>query len=703
MMGKPPLAIFSPLPPSRSGIADYCLEQLQSLSADWDVTVVIDDGVHEPSPAPPDVRVLRRRQWHADALATAPIARLYHCGNNPHHEFVLREALGQPGVVVLHDYVMHHLLRAITAGRGDLDAYRRCLEAERGNDAEELIKYDGLGLLTERILYDVPLNGELLAAAAGVIVHSRASLVKIRDRVPSLPALTVPHHYSPPPVRIGSREEERAALGVAPDRIVIASLGFSRPAKQVPLVIRAIGGLIGDYPHVELLLVGEVPNPEDLLDLARAHGLRDRVSYTGYVSTDDFYRYVAASDVIVNLRYPSAGETSGTLTRALGMGKCAVVFDYESFGEYPDQAVTKIPLDTDSSAGLEAALRRLIESPVEREMIGRAAAAYARTDCHLDRCTAKYTEFLREVSSAARPAARAVGPKSGLNLRSPAWSPAEATSRIERLIGLIDAEHLGRDAVRYARTHARRWAETLATLPTPEPGMAALEIGSYEVILPYLRHDLGFDRVIGTFHDPLHSGPERIDRQMAGRNGKDSYELVRVDVESDRFPFADRSFSLVLACEVIEHLTRDPMFMMSEINRVLAIDGVLVLTTPNMTSARGIAAMLAGYSPYLYANFNRNRSVDRHNIEYSPHQIAAILRAAGFEAIELRTPDCWCERPEPIMDLLQARGDPSALRGDMILAVARKRSEIINRYPPEVYGEGPPVRRMSSWGPGMAL
>jgi SAM-dependent methyltransferase len=345
----------------------------------------------------------------------------------------------------------------------------------------------------------------------------------------------------------------------------------------------------------------------------------------------------------------------------------------------------------------------LIGSPAKRETIARAAAAYARTDCHLDRCAAKYTEFLLDVSSAARPAATRVRPKSELNLRSPAWSPAEAASRIERLIDLLDVEQLGSDSVLYARTHARRWAETLAALPTPEPGMAALEIGSYEVILPYLRHDLGFDRVIGTFHDPLHSGPDRLERQMAGRSGNDLYQLFRVDVESDRFPFADRSFDLVLACEVIEHLTKDPMFMMTEINRVLAIDGVLVLTTPNVTSARGIAAMLSGDAPYLYANFNRNRSVDRHNIEYSPRLIATMLRAAGFGDVELRTPDCWSERPAPIMDLLQSRGDPTGFRGDMILAVARKRSEIIDRYPPEVYGPGPPVRRMSSWGPGVAL
>jgi glycosyltransferase involved in cell wall biosynthesis/SAM-dependent methyltransferase len=699
-MQKPPLAIFSPLPPSRSGIADYCLEQLRPLSVDWDISVIIDNDAPDPVDTTAEVRVLRRKEWVAGSLATAPVARLYHCGNNPHHDFVLDESLSRPGVVVLHDYVMRHLVRFLTLGQGNVDAYRQFVEPELGSDTDTLIEHDRLGLLTENALYGVPLNSRLLSAAAGVIVHSRASLDRIRDRFPGLPAVHVPHHYSPPPVDVGCRGEARAALGIPHDRIVIASLGFVTPPKQVPLAIEAVGRLASEHPSLDFAVVGEAKNPEQLFDLAAAHGLSDRLRYTGYLSTEDFYRYVAASDVIVNLRYPSAGETSGTLIRAMGMGRCAIVFDYESFGEHPRGTVIKVPLDTDSSRYLEEALRCVLSCPAKRESIAEAAAAHVRTVCHLDACAATYTTLLRAIVPGSRPVtAGYLANSTALDLRDPAWSADEAAGRIERLISLIDVDEVGSDSVAYARVHARRWAETLAMLPAAGPGMAALEIGSYDVILPYLRHELGFARVVGTFHDPSRSGAEEIVRQMAGPGGKNSYTLFRVDVENDRFPFPARSFDLVLACEVIEHLTMDPMFMMSEINRVLKPNGVLVLTTPNITSARGVAAMLAGYAPYLYANFNRSRSVDRHNIEYSPHVIAAVLRASGFGDVTLRTPDCWSNRPADVMNLLQSGGHPVHLRGDMILAAGRKRTEIIDRYPPEVYGGGPAVRRMSTWGP----
>src|SRR5688500_829870 len=65
---------------------------------------------------------------------------------------------------------------------------------------------------------------------------------------------------------------------------------------------------------------------------------------TGYVADDDFPRYYAAADRFVNLRYPTAGETSGTLIRALDAGKPVAVSDYAQFAELPDDVAFKVPL-----------------------------------------------------------------------------------------------------------------------------------------------------------------------------------------------------------------------------------------------------------------------------------------------------------------------------------------------------------------------
>ena len=97
------LAVWSPLPPSDSGIADYVAEQLPHLGRSFDVVTV-----PAAPPTPPDVDL-----------------DLYHVGNSPAHAYVYRAALARPGVVVLHDWSIHHLVLADTVERGDVAAYLR--------------------------------------------------------------------------------------------------------------------------------------------------------------------------------------------------------------------------------------------------------------------------------------------------------------------------------------------------------------------------------------------------------------------------------------------------------------------------------------------------------------------------------------------------------------------------------------------------
>ena len=699
-MSRPPLTVVSPLPPSRSGIADYCAEQLPGLAREWRLTVVIADDAPPPTPVPHGVEVVSETRLRTDPQAGGGALRLYHLGNNPHHEHVLRLARERPGVVVLHDFVLHHLIRSRTLSRNDLAGYHHDLADDLGPGAADvLLRQEQLGLYTERVAHSFPLNRPLLSRALGAVVHSRASLERLRYHHPGLPVAWIPHHYSPPPLDVGDRAAARRELGVAAATRVVATLGFVTPAKQVDLLFAAAARLKDEVHDLELWVVGEAADERALAIAAHAHGVHHLLRYTGFVTTEAFYRFIAASDVIVNLRYPSAGETSGTLVRALGMGRCAIVFDYDSFADYPSGVVLKIPLDTTSPEPLAGALRRVLADPARREEIGAAAARHVREAHALDRCTASYSELLRELAGAA-PAARRRPPfaRQRLDRGRPSASRDEAAAAVERLIAAIDTTEFGDDAVAYARTHARRWAETLAAVPAAAPGMAALEIGSHQVVMPYLRHVAGYDYVAGTDR-ALDGRPRRLERHLCTDRGRERFDLFLFDAESDPFPFGDRAFDLVLVCEVIEHLGRDPLFLLSEVNRILRFDGVLVLTTPNVASARGVAAMLAGHAPYLYPNYNRDRSTDRHNIEYSPHGIAALLRAGGFGDLALRTPDCWGERPEGVMALLGEHGAPTELRGDVILATAVKVTEVVDRYPAEIYGSGPVVRRVSRWGP----
>src|SRR5438445_3796883 len=103
------VAFFSPLPPSKSGIADYAQTLIDNLRRHAELKIFTSAG--DPS--------------------ACDIA-LYQVGNNSHHDFVYETALRHPGVVVMHESNLHHLIADLTIKRGDWDAYVRECEYEGG-------------------------------------------------------------------------------------------------------------------------------------------------------------------------------------------------------------------------------------------------------------------------------------------------------------------------------------------------------------------------------------------------------------------------------------------------------------------------------------------------------------------------------------------------------------------------------------------
>src|SRR2546423_7560726 len=96
------VAFFSPLPPARSGIADYSEALIESLRPLMELEIF--SGAHQVyDPARFDIA-------------------LYHVGNNGYHGFVYEAALRYPGVVVMHESNLHHLIADLTIKRGDWDA-----------------------------------------------------------------------------------------------------------------------------------------------------------------------------------------------------------------------------------------------------------------------------------------------------------------------------------------------------------------------------------------------------------------------------------------------------------------------------------------------------------------------------------------------------------------------------------------------------
>lgn len=121
----------------------------------------------------------------------------------------------------------------------------------------------------------------------------------------------------------------------------------------------------------------------------------------------------------------------------------------------------------------------------------------------------------------------------------------------------------------------------------------------------------------------------------AHENEAERTEEVAFDnfnVERDRFPYADATFDIVLFCEIIEHLTGDPLAALLEIRRVLRPGGELVLTTPNVARLENRARLLAGEN--IYDPYSGYGPYGRHNREYTGAELTQLLTHAGF-SVEL--------------------------------------------------------------------
>lgn len=381
------LVMFSPLPPAKSGIADYAQELLPTLARHRPVFVVCE----RPPAVPPAGCELLAPADYAQRHDLRDLPHLHQIGNNADHVFVYRAFRERPGILVQHDFNLHYLVEDATLVQGDVAGYREILHEEYGEPGATLADLRQAGLFSEAQKIALPLNTHLLRRARGLLVHSRW----VHDRLP--PEIwprtaVVPHHYAPQADAYAglSRAQARERLGLPPDAVVVLSLGYITPPKQIQMVLAALA-LLRRRGQSVLYVIGGQRNPGFDIDAhVRRHDLQDHVRVTGFLDEDAFFTHIVAADLLCNLRHPTVGESSGTLARALAIGRPAVVHDFGPFSEFPDDVVVKVPLELGAPVVLAAALSRLIDDADLRRHIGAAAFAYMREHCSVDHSARQY-------------------------------------------------------------------------------------------------------------------------------------------------------------------------------------------------------------------------------------------------------------------------------------------------------------------------
>jgi glycosyltransferase involved in cell wall biosynthesis len=388
------LAYFSPLPPGRSGIADYSRALLPRLAGRADINLFheqpesVEPSLHDRWPIHP-LDAFRARRWAFDLA-------LYQMGNSSHHQAMYPYLLRYPGLVTLHESGLHHFLADTTLGQGDFAAYTRELGYTLGV-AGVAFAHDIYAGRRPHPLYELPLNDRLVDRSLAVAVHSRAAEAEIAGRRPR--ALL---RYIPALVEPWAGNSQRDRLGLPADAPVFAAAGQVTPEKQPALALRAFSRLRQRWPEAHFVFVGENHPAVDLGAHIAASSLAGAVTCTGHVATlDDFVGWLAAADVVLALRQPTIGESSAAALRALAAGRPLIVFDSGWYGELPGEVAIKVkPLDEDA---LLAAMEELAASPERRAAMGRAAVAYVARQHDPAAVAAAYLALIEELLARLAP------------------------------------------------------------------------------------------------------------------------------------------------------------------------------------------------------------------------------------------------------------------------------------------------------------
>lgn len=344
------------------------------------------------------------RMFESHTSAIAELDRfdiaVYQIGNHwPFHGEILEMALQCPGIVVLHDHTIQHLMAAYYFDHlREGDGYVRSMRHWHGDKAAEMALAAQRGLCRpvweteDATLY--PLTAAVTHNALGVIAHSEYAMSSIRMAY-SGPTVVLPLPYSLPEMiseSIGSRD----TIGVPSDALLIITTGHVNPNKHVKSVIRAVGELPADLKHrVVYALLGPVEPfyARELNEEAEAAGIQTQVRLEGYVANERLRTFIQHADLCVNLRYPNFEGASASVIEQLLAGKAVITSNTGSFAELPRDVVLSVSGDDE----LIGALRRLLSQEGQRKEMAARARDFAVKTFRADRYAAAFSDFAEMV------------------------------------------------------------------------------------------------------------------------------------------------------------------------------------------------------------------------------------------------------------------------------------------------------------------
>lgn len=363
---------FAPLPPARTGVADYAATLLAELRKFGGVEV-----------APP----------------RSDIA-LYQLGNNSLHASIYRRAIEQPGVVLLHDALLQHFF----LGQSDETSYVEEFVYNYGEWNRPLghdLWRGRAGSGSDRRYFEYPMLRRIGERSRAVIVHNPAAAAVVRQHAPGARIVEIPHLFAPPPVVVGGVESIRLrnGWGVDPGAFLFAVFGYLRETKRLVTVLQAFERVHRAHPRTALLIAGDFVST-DLERAVRPMFAGEAIFRRPHLTEEEFWLAAGAVDACINLRYPAAGETSGIAIRLMGAAKPVLLTDSIEVSRFPEDACIRVAAGAAEDDSLRCHMELLAAMPDVAQAIGERAAEYVREHHAVQRVARVFWDILTAAAAA---------------------------------------------------------------------------------------------------------------------------------------------------------------------------------------------------------------------------------------------------------------------------------------------------------------
>lgn len=391
------LAYVSPLPPERSGIADYSAELLPALAAHYDIDVIVDQSTIT-TPSVLDHCKRRTVDWFAKNAGSFDRI-IYHFGNSAFHKHMFDLLKAHPGVVVLHDFYLSGVAAYMEVLNLVPGFWTRALLASHGYSA---VRERFHSLKTEDVAWQYPCSLGVLQDSLGIITHSASSKSLAREwyGVKTDDWATIPLMRDPN-VQM-DKKQARIALGFGSDDFLVCSFGMLGPTKLNHRLLDAwLNSELSNNPQCHLIFVGENFQGYygvDLEEKIRTSHASSRISITGWVDSSTFRQYLSAADIGVQLRGLSRGETSATVLDCMNHSLATIANANGSMADLDPEALWLLQ-DAFTDSALTDALNTLWRDAELRTVYGERGRALILKAHNPEICAQEYATAIENFYS----------------------------------------------------------------------------------------------------------------------------------------------------------------------------------------------------------------------------------------------------------------------------------------------------------------